>query len=79
MQEAIRTLALFFRRIVEEKDEIPTEVRRRFILQLVGQLESKLETELLEVRDFAKAMGVSLSNFVTFDGSLGAVAELVGI
>ena len=75
MQEAIRVLAMFLQRIVEEPSDIPRDVRRRFILQRVSGLHSKLESELLEFPGFAKAMGFDLINFVTFDNTLAVSAD----
>jgi hypothetical protein len=75
MQEAIRVLAMFFQRIVEEGGDIPREVRRRFIVQLVSGLHTKLESELLEFPGFAKSMGFDLINLVTFDGALAVSVD----
>src|SRR5258708_14222104 len=66
MQEAIRGLAMFFQRIVEEGGDIPRAIRKRFILRLAGGLHGQLEGELLVFPGFAKPMGLDPPNFVTF-------------
>jgi hypothetical protein len=73
--EAIKVLATFFQRIVQQEDEIPRDVRRRFIIQLTDGLHKKIESELLESPGFAKSMGLNLTNLVTFDESLAVTVD----
>jgi hypothetical protein len=75
LREAIQVLATFLQRIVLQDDEIPRDIRRRFIIQLTDGLSKKIESELLESPGFAHSMGLSLTNLVTFDDSLAVTVD----
>jgi hypothetical protein len=65
---AIELVAKFLRGLVEKKDTQPIEVRRTVVKRLVYAAHPDTKEDLLEVKGFAAAVGISLRTALTLNG-----------